>query len=239
MLFIKLALRNLGRNARRTRTIGLIIAGILCLMTIGNAILDGTEKGVRRAFIESFTGDLSVSAATGAEFSLFGDDSPVVGGFSSIPTMPQGAQVAKDLASRPQVAQAVAIVCGQAALEVGSYRQAVNVFGVDGSDYFKAFAALSIAKGLPIDGRRPGIMITEARAAAIAQATGKAPELGDPMQLTEVSSEDSRSGAPLWWASSATRSRTRRSTPSSSWTPRPCAPSWACRSGSRRGRLPE
>jgi ABC-type lipoprotein release transport system permease subunit len=189
MLFIKLALRNLERNARRTRTIGLIIAGILCLMTVGNAILDGTEKGVRRAFIESFTGDLSVSSATGAEFSLFGDDSPVVGGFSSIPTMPQGAQVAKDLAARPQVAHAAAIVCGQAALEVGSYRQPVNAFGVDGPDYFNTFGALSIAKGLPIDGRKPGIMITEARAAAIAQATGKAPELGDPMQLTEVSSE--------------------------------------------------
>ena len=31
MMIIKLALRNLGRNARRTRTIGLIIAGILSL----------------------------------------------------------------------------------------------------------------------------------------------------------------------------------------------------------------
>ncbi|MGA2545266.1 MAG: FtsX-like permease family protein [Rectinemataceae bacterium] len=189
MLIIKLALRNLGRNARRTRTIGLIIAGILCLMTLGNAILDGTDRGVRRAFIESFTADLSVSAATGAEFSLFGDDSPIVGGFSSVPTIPEGGAIAKELAARPQVAAAVPIVCGQAALEVGSYREPVNAFGIDGPDYFKSFNALSIAKGVPIDGRSPGIMITEARAAAIAQTTGKALELGDPIQLTEVSSE--------------------------------------------------
>jgi ABC-type lipoprotein release transport system permease subunit len=189
MLIIKLALRNLGRNARRTRTIGLIIAGILCLMTLGNAILDGTDRGVRRAFIESFTADLSVSAATGTEFSLFGDDSPIVGGFSSVPTIPEGATIAKELAARPQVAAAVPIVCGQAALEAGSYREPVNAFGIDGPDYFKSFDALSIAKGVPVDGRSPGVMITEARAAAIAKANGKALELGDPIQFTEVSSE--------------------------------------------------
>lgn len=189
MLIFKLALRNLGRNARRTRAIGIIIAGILCLMTIGNAVLDGTDRGVRRAFVQSFTGDLSVSAATGSEFSLFGDDSPVVGGFSSIPAIPEGGEVAKALAARPEVAAAVPLVCGQAALEFGGYRQPVNAFGVDGPGYFAAFGALEIAKGLPIDGRSPGIMITEARAAEIAKATGKAPELGDPIQLTEVSSE--------------------------------------------------
>ena len=188
MLIIKLALRNLGRNARRTRTIGLIIAGILCLMTVGNAILDGTDRGVRRAFIESFTGDLSISAATGAEFSLFGDDSPVVGGFSSVPTISEGGEIAKELAARPQVASAVAIVSGQAALEVGAYRQGVNAFGIDGPEYFKSFGALSIVKGVSIDGRSPGIMITEARMTAIAQATGKPLELGDSIQLTEVSS---------------------------------------------------
>ena len=189
MLIIKLALRNLGRNARRTRTIGLIIAGILCLMTVGNAILDGKDRGVRRAFVESFTGDLSVSAATGAEFSLFGDDNPVVGGFSSVPTITEGGEIAKALASMPQVAAAVPIVCGQAALEVGSYRQGVNAFGIDSPDYFRSFGALSVVKGVPIDGRSPGVMITEARADAIAQTTGKALELGDPVQLIQASSE--------------------------------------------------
>jgi ABC-type lipoprotein release transport system permease subunit len=189
MLIIKLALRNLGRNARRTRTIGILVAGILCLMTIGNAIFDGTERGVRRTFIESFTGDLSVSADNGAEFSLFGDDSPVVGGLSSIPTIPQGDVIVKDLSARPQVAAAASLVCGQAALEVGGYRQGVSAFGIEGPDYFKAFPAVSIVKGAAIDGRSPGIMITEARAAAIAQTTGKALELGDSIQLTEVSSQ--------------------------------------------------
>jgi len=189
MLIIRLALRNLGRNARRTRAIGIIIAGILCLMTVGNAVLDGTDRGVRRAFVQSFTGDLSVSAAAGSEFSLFGDDSPVVGGFTSIPAVPDGGEIAKRLSARAEVEAAVPLVCGQAALEVGSYRQPVNVFGIGGPDYFKAFGAISIVKGLPIDGRSPGIMITEARAAEIAKATGKAPEIGDPIQLTEVSSE--------------------------------------------------
>lgn len=158
-------------------------------MTVGNAVLDGTDRGVRRAFIDSFTGDLSVSAATGAEFSLFGDDSPVVGGFSSIPAIAQGAALAKDLEARPQVSHAISIVCGQAAMEVDQYRQGINAFGIEGPEYFKAFGSLTVVKGVPIDGRSPGVMITEARATAIAQARGKALELGDIIQLTEVSSE--------------------------------------------------
>jgi len=189
MLIIKLALRNIGRNARRTRTIGIIIAGILCLMSLGNAVLDGTERGVRRAFVDSFTGDLSISAATGSEFSLFGDDSPVVGGFSSVPTIAQGDAVVKDLAARPEVAAAVPVVCGQAALEVGSYREGTSVFGINGPGYFRAFDALSVAKGSMLDGKKPGIMITEARADAIAKSTGKPLEFGDQIQLTEVSSQ--------------------------------------------------
>lgn len=189
MLIIKLALRNIGRNARRTRTIGIIIAGILCLMSLGNAVLDGTERGVRRAFVDSFTGDLSISAATGSEFSLFGDDSPVVGGFSSVPTIAQGDAVVKDLAARPEVAAAVPVVCGQAALEVGSYREGTSVFGINGPGYFRAFDALSVAKGSMLDGKKPGIMITEARAEAIAKSTGKPLEFGDQIQLTEVSSQ--------------------------------------------------
>ena len=189
MLIIKLALRNLGRNARRTRTIGIIVAGILCLMTVGNSILDGTERGVHRAFIDSFTGDVSVSSSTGAEFSLFGDDSPVVGGFSSVPTIPQSDAVVRTLIGHPGVEAAVPVVCGQAALEVGSYRSGTSVFGISGAEYFKAFDAVKVVKGAPLDGIHPGIMITEARAADIERSLRKPLTLGDPIQLTEVSAQ--------------------------------------------------
>ena len=141
MLIVRLALRNLSRSRRRTRAIGVLVAMTVAAMTLGNAVLDGTDRGIRQSYIDSFTGDLSVSALSREAFSVFGSQTPIVGSLTRMPTIAGFDGVLKAVQDRPRGRPRRAHVCGIVVMESGSYRKPVSAFGIEGPSYFDFFPA--------------------------------------------------------------------------------------------------
>ena len=80
-----LAIRNLLRRPRRSLTLLFIMSAAVFLLFMGNAAFDGTSAGLAQSFLRSFTGDLVVRAKDIESFSLFGNETPVIGEFSTLP----------------------------------------------------------------------------------------------------------------------------------------------------------
>jgi putative ABC transport system permease protein len=182
MIVVKLAFRNLVRNGKKNLTIGMLIALGIAMMFVGNAIFDGTDSGIRRTFIDSFTADVSISASSEESFSIFGNETPVIGELSTVPTIVPYDEVLKAAVAKRGVAKTASVVSGLIGIELRDKREAVPVFGVDGDGYFACFPGIDILRGSRISGSQPGIMLTEKRATDIEKLTGKPLVIGEPVQ---------------------------------------------------------
>ena len=188
MIVFKLAFRNIIRNGNKSLTIGTLIALGIALMFVGNSIFEGTDRGIRRSFVDSFTADVSVSAVSDESFSIFGNETPVIGELATVPTIVSYDSVSKIVAGSPGVAGTASVVSGLIGIQVRDIQQAVPVFGVDGASYFSCFPGVTLVKGALLSGTAPGAMITEVRAQELEKASGKPLEIGEPIQATVMTS---------------------------------------------------
>ena len=67
MLELTIAWRNLWRHQGKSLVIGAILFLGACLLTLGNAVIAGMEKGLDRSVVGGFTGDVVLVAATQEE----------------------------------------------------------------------------------------------------------------------------------------------------------------------------
>ena len=58
MLALKIAWRNIFRHRGKSLVIGSILALGALLLTLGNSVISGMEKGLEKSVVESFTGDI-------------------------------------------------------------------------------------------------------------------------------------------------------------------------------------
>ncbi|MCX7025046.1 MAG: FtsX-like permease family protein [Spirochaetes bacterium] len=185
-LLLKLAFRNLVRTPRKTFTIGILVAIGLCCMLVGNAVIDGSERGQRRMYIDGFTGDFAVGARTGELYSLFGNIDPVLAEYSETPVLPGAEAIKAILDSDPAVAGSAYQVSAAASVRWEGYKSTKPVFGV-GSDYFRMLGSIKIVEGRAILDGESAIVITKAMADAAEKAGGHRPVPGDVFQLVSGS----------------------------------------------------
>ncbi|HUX21633.1 MAG TPA: hypothetical protein VMW69_10380, partial [Spirochaetia bacterium] len=100
-VLIRIAFRNLIEHKSKSLIIGIIMAFGIMILVVGNSFIDTSAEGIRRAFIDNFTGDVMVSGKTDGQISLFGVQS--VGGITQTPLIPDYAKVAAHLSSQPGV----------------------------------------------------------------------------------------------------------------------------------------
>jgi len=159
------------------------VALTIALMAIGNAVLDGSDRGIRKSYVDSFTGDLAVSEDTKERFSIFGSQTPIIGSLTSMPTIGSFPEVRKLVEDTKGVAASTPVVCGIVMLEAGAYSKPVSAFGIEGGSYFGIFPGLKVSEGAGLSGAKPGLMLTASRAAAIGEANKKPLSVGDPIVL--------------------------------------------------------
>jgi len=184
VLILNLAARNLLRNSRRSLLVGSLIAACVVIAIIGNSFFQSSVAGLRRTFIDCFTGDLFVAPRIEAPLSLFGEDIPVIGAYSPIPVLPKADSVDQIVRQQPGVASAVFQISGYALMEIQGIRNPVVLFGVDGDGYFGAFDSVRLVRGTFLRTEAPGLMISEKSALDIGKMTGHEPAIGDPVQLS-------------------------------------------------------
>ncbi|MBP7495822.1 MAG: ABC transporter permease [Spirochaetales bacterium] len=183
-MILKLALRNLYRHPRQTFTVGAVVAVGIALLFIGNSLLDGTEAGVQESFINSFTGHLSLRVRSDLEFSIFGDQTPVIGELFKMPTLAPYLELRKEVEAMPGVASVSSIVSGLALLEMKNYRMPAPLFGVEPDTYLSTFPGIQIVQGRFLQNGERGVLLTEARVRNIEHAMNGKLSLGTPVQFS-------------------------------------------------------
>lgn len=172
----------------RNRKNSLIIFTLLLIVTmiffLGNSVLDQMDAGMKKSYVENYTGHLVIKGSSGESFSLFGANKPAVGEFFPIPLLENAEGIEERLGSVEGIESTIKQVSGLSALDVSGRRYTTVLFGVDLEEYGNFFPGLEIVKGaLPGRGRR-GALLTEAIVQRIGRETGKTPEIGDPLLFT-------------------------------------------------------
>jgi len=187
MSIFKLALRNVARHGRRSLTIALLIAAGTALFVLGNAVFANAVRGIKASFVDSFTGDFSVSAKVDEPFSLFGNEVPIVGEYATPLPLPNHDAIAKAIIALPEVKSAVSVVSGAARLDIGGWHDSTFFLGVSGPEYFEAFPSISVARGGALGSGERGILVNAAQVEELKCEKGLDLSVGDPVSLTVFS----------------------------------------------------
>jgi ABC-type transport system, involved in lipoprotein release, permease component len=154
----------------------LLVLGVL-LIIVGNAMMDSAADGLRRGYIESFTGDVMVSAKSDSTFSIFGAESMDMSGDTEIPTIPDYDRIMERLRNDPRVLSVTGMATAYSLLSADREEDVVAdsdsdsegvifalVFGVDPETYFRTFPAATIEEGrLPEPGEQAVLLTAEMR----------------------------------------------------------------------------
>lgn len=159
MLILKLALRNLRRNTRKTILLGTLITLGMAFLLVSNTIFESTKRGLESSFVKSLTGDIVLGAAAETLFSLFGNDIPLIDNYEIIPSIAGYENIETVLAEIPFVEIATPIISAAAAVEIDSTREGAAVFGINPETYFKVCSDIKINKGNPSDIASGGIFL--------------------------------------------------------------------------------
>lgn len=185
MFVLRFALKNV-LSRKSSIVIVAFIAFSLSLLIVANAVFDGTDSGMERTFVSSFTGDFVIRPKANFPLSLFGDETPVTGALSNIPHLVPYTQVFEYVLQTEGVAAVTPQFTGMAAINIGGEEldatEAVAVFGIKADEYAGIMSGINITKGVPIAKGGRGAMLNESMVSAI-EAEGGSVNVGDTVQL--------------------------------------------------------
>lgn len=185
MFVLRFALKNV-LSRKSSIVIVAFIAFSLSLLVVANAVFDGTDSGMERTFVSSFTGNVVIRPKANFPLSLFGDETPVTGSLSEIPHIVPYPQVAEYAASQEEAAEVTAQFTGIATMNIAGKEldatEVVSLFGVDAAEYTQMMSGIEIIEGAPFAYGERGAMLNEEMVKAI-EAEGYSVETGDTVQL--------------------------------------------------------
>ncbi|MGN0730024.1 ABC transporter permease [Treponema sp.] len=175
MLFY-LAFKNII-SRKSSFVIILFISFSIMLMAVINSVFDSTENGIENVFSGSFTGDVAVVPITDVPMSLFGDETPVTGTFTRIPSLIPFDKISECLNSFPEIKMAVPQVTGTGSMEFNGNRIPVWIFGVPAETYMECMSSIKICRGEPFAAGERGIMLSKKHADELGA------DIGDTVQF--------------------------------------------------------
>ena len=184
MLILKLALRNLYRNKRKTLLLGTLIAVGVAFLFFSNSVFESADKGVRDSFVNSLTGDVVLAAESETAFSLFGNEIPVVDDYEVIPSIPGYAEINSALEHVSNAESYTPVVAAAAAVETGKFRGTAAVFGIEPESYFDVCSGVETVKGNTADISSGGIFICEPLLQKAEAKLGRSLEIGEEIKLS-------------------------------------------------------
>ena len=183
MLF-RLALRNLAKTLPKRLAFGSFFAATMALLFLGNTLFENSDRGLAATYVDSFTGQASVSATSPEMFTIFGSDLPLIGEFLILPVLPDTEGLRQAVVRARPTTQTLPQISALGQLELMNYRANVPVFGVDFAAYFQFFPALKLLSGaLPLPGDR-AVLLTKPQADQMEASIGRTLVPGDVMTLS-------------------------------------------------------
>lgn len=182
MYALRLALKNVI-SRKSSLVIILFISFAIALLFVSNAVFDGTDHGLERTFINSFTGNIVLRPKVDFPLSLFGDETPVTGKLSEIPTLVPYAKIKEAALDVEGVRAIVPQITGYAAVNVNDKRVPISLFGVPGEQYTTLMSSIKIVEGRVFKDGEAGLLLNTDALAMINKAAGVKLGVGSDIQL--------------------------------------------------------
>ncbi len=165
---VKMALRNLIAHRAKSLIVGSIIALGVVVLVAGLSFMDTASLGLRRSFIDNFTGDVMISgkAEEGESISLFGAQS--MGGTAITPLIPRFEEVMSYLRGQPGVQRVTAQLTGADQINIegndsSNVESLFYLFGIEPEGYRAMFDNLDLVQGRYLLPGEQGIMLSTAQ----------------------------------------------------------------------------
>ncbi len=186
----RIAIRNVQEHRAKSLIVGTIILVGTFVLVVGNSLMDSAAAGIRRTFIDNFTGHLILAGVTDAQVSLFGVRStdflnvrtPRLDGFEALrAAVADHPQVA---AWSPQAESTVSVsLPGPDGTSLGE--TFAQVWGVEPARYRAMFPdAAELVAGSFVDPDQAGLVLSEASAKELAESADRDVAPGDRLLLT-------------------------------------------------------
>lgn len=186
----RIAIRNLQEHRAKSLIVGTIIMVGTFVLVVGNSLMDSAAAGIRRTFIDNFTGHVVLAGVTDTRVSLFGVQStdflnvrtPRLDGFATLRDAVDGhPEVA---AWSPQAETNVALsLPGPDGTSLGE--TFAQIWGVEPLRYRAMFPdAAEMIAGSFLEPDQVGLVLSEASAEELAESADRAVAPGDRLLLT-------------------------------------------------------
>jgi len=183
-MIFSLALRNAARNKINNSIIIILFAVVCFLFFIGNSIIEKSNISLRRAFIESLTGDVVIQKKVDVTMNLFGANAPVIDPFFVIPVLPDFDAIMEIVSLEKGISGITSQVSGSSFLDLLGVRESALLCGIDAQIYFSMFPGIILEEGSILHNGEYGVMITAERAKRIEKLSGSYPKIGEFALLT-------------------------------------------------------
>ena len=159
-MLLYLAFKNII-SRKSSFVIVLFIAFAVMLLVLTNAVFDSTEHGVHETFVTSFTGDIVIMPKYKSTLSLFGDETPVTGKLTELPSLVPYDAIQKFLTENPAISDFVPQVTGLSLLSSDAQDNKCYMFGVPSSKYLSLMSSIKIIDGEPWKDGEKGLMLSK------------------------------------------------------------------------------
>ncbi len=187
-VLLKIAFRNLREHKAKTLIIGSLVAFGLVVLVAGNALLETAERGIRRMYTESFTGQVMIASARSRKPSLFLSPESVNG--DRLPILGEYPRLEDYLKTLSGVRSMVPQLNGIAVAEIqGEGKSLVQFFSAPPEAYLAMFPdTIQLLEGDFLAEQEPGIVLSEEVARELEQGSGLEVAPGRRILLTNLSS---------------------------------------------------
>ena len=167
-VIFRISLRNLLEHRGKTFIIGTIVALGVIVIVVGNSMMDTAAEGIRRSFIDNYTGHVMITGVADGDISLFRVQA--VGGIEDTPSIPHYNEIRAYAESLPQVEQATSQVSGFGVVRIDSDRvQGLEygtfsvLYGIEPDTYEQMFNSVEVVEGRFLQPGERGIMLSRER----------------------------------------------------------------------------
>ena len=188
----RIALRNLQEHRAKSLIVGTIILIGTFVLVVGNSLMDSAAAGIRRSFIDNFTGHLVLAGVTDAPVSLFGVQTtdflntrtPRLDGYAQLR---EAVADHADVAAWSPQAENTAMVSlpGQDGTSLGE--TFAQLWGIDPARYRSMFPeAAELTAGSFVEPDQVGLVLSEEVAEELAESADREVRPGDRVLLTST-----------------------------------------------------
>ena len=194
-VILRIALRNLKEHKSKSLIVGVIIALGIVVLFVSNSMMNTASAGIRKSFIDTYTGDIMISVKCEDKINIFGREADKLD--PSVPTIPEYSKVYEYVTSRPEVLAASSQVTGVSIINFEETNPSAEsdilgliLFGIEPENYKNVFRGnIEILDGEFLKSEEKGILITESQIEQIRDSMGISLSAGDSIVLSSFSAK--------------------------------------------------